>query len=60
MLASNKCYQLALSLSSMATQISYDDVQIAAAYITQSVNNLLTVKSFELLSLIDKNCFIGC
>jgi hypothetical protein len=60
MLASNKCYQLALSLSSMATQISYDDVQIAAAYITQSVNNLLTVKSFGLLNLIDKNCFIGC
>jgi hypothetical protein len=42
MLASNKCYQLALNLLSMATMISYDDVQIAAGYITQSANNILT------------------
>jgi hypothetical protein len=43
MLASNKCYQLALNLQSMATKISYDDVQIAANYITQCANNVLSV-----------------
>jgi hypothetical protein len=43
MLASNKCYQLALNLYSIATMISYDDVQIAANYITQCANNVLSV-----------------
>jgi hypothetical protein len=31
----------------LAGQISYEDVRIAAGYITQATNNLLTVKSFE-------------
>jgi len=46
MLASDKGYQLALSLDSMATKNSYDDVQTTATYITQSANNVFSVKSF--------------
>ena len=44
MIASNKCYQLALSLNSMATEISYEDVQTATGYISQCANNVLSVK----------------
>jgi hypothetical protein len=45
--ASDKCYQLALALNSMATQISYDDVQTAVGYIAQCANNVLTVRPFS-------------
>ncbi len=46
MLASDKGYQLALSLDSMATKISYADVQTAATYIIQCANHVFSVKSF--------------
>jgi hypothetical protein len=50
--ASDKCYQLALALNSMATQISYDDVQTAVGYIAQCANNVLAVRSFFIIYLI--------
>ncbi|CAF3596750.1 unnamed protein product [Rotaria sp. Silwood1] len=42
MLASDKCYQLAWALHSMATIIASEDVQIAANYISQCANNVLS------------------
>jgi hypothetical protein len=47
MLASDKCYQLTLALNSMATKISYGDVQIATTYLAQCANNVLSVRSFR-------------
>lgn len=47
MLASNKCYQLAIALSSMATQVPYEDVQTAASQISQCANNVLNVSKKE-------------
>ena len=43
MLASEKCYQLAVALYSMATKISYEDVQTAATQIAQCANHVLNV-----------------
>jgi len=45
-LAIQKCYQLSLSLYSLAYQISYEDVQIASNQLTQCATNVLTVKDF--------------
>ena len=42
MTASEKCYQLALSLYSMSTIIPYEDVQTAANQIAQCTSNVLT------------------
>ena len=42
MIASDKCYQLAKSLYSMATSIPYEDVQTAANQISQCTSNVLT------------------
>jgi hypothetical protein len=47
MLASTKCYQLSLALQSMATKISYEDVQTVASAITQCATNVLTVTTFS-------------
>ena len=43
MLASDKCYQLASALHSMATEEPYEDVQSAATSIAQCATNTLTV-----------------
>ncbi len=48
MIASNKCYQLAVALYSMALRISYEDVQTASTQITQCTNNVMTVRMFFL------------
>ena len=42
-IASHKCYQLAVVLRSMATKVPYEDVQSAATSITQCATNALTV-----------------
>ena len=42
-IASDKCYQLAVVLRSMATKVPYEDVQSAATSITQCATNALTV-----------------
>ena len=42
-IASDKCYQLAAVLRSMATKVPYEDVQSAATSITQCATNALTV-----------------
>jgi hypothetical protein len=42
-IASDKCYQLAVALYSMATTISYEDVQTVASLLTQATSNILTV-----------------
>ena len=57
MLASTKCLQLALTLQSMATTISYEDVQMAATDITQCATNVLTVKSFSFRVLTPLNIY---
>ncbi len=44
MLASTKCYQLAISLQAMATEITFEDVQTAATQIAQCASNVLTVR----------------
>jgi hypothetical protein len=44
MLASGKCYQLAVALYSMTETIPYEDVQTAATLIAQCANNVLNVK----------------
>ncbi|CAF0882123.1 unnamed protein product [Adineta steineri] len=41
-IASSRCYQLSLALSSMATQIPYEDAQIAANQLIQCASNVLT------------------
>ncbi|CAF4886443.1 unnamed protein product, partial [Rotaria socialis] len=42
MLGSAKCYQLASTLSSIATSVPYEDVQTAATQIAQCTTNVLT------------------
>ncbi|CAF1302442.1 unnamed protein product [Adineta ricciae] len=39
-IASDRCYQLALALKSLATQISYEDVQAAVNQIVQCASNI--------------------
>ncbi len=46
MLASNKCYQLAVALYSMTGTIPYEDVQTSATLIAQCANNVLNVRAF--------------
>ncbi|CAF1181508.1 unnamed protein product [Adineta steineri] len=41
-IASNRCYQLSVALSSMATQIPYEDAQVAANQLIQCASNVLT------------------
>jgi len=45
-LASEKCYQLAVALYSMAGTIPFEDVQTAATQIAQCANNVLSVREF--------------
>jgi hypothetical protein len=52
MIASEKCNELAQSLYSMATRISYEDVQSAASQITQCTSNILTVTLSSLLTIL--------
>jgi hypothetical protein len=47
MLASTKCYQLALALKSMATKLSFEDVQMATISIAECTSNVLTVSSAQ-------------
>lgn len=60
MLASDKCYQLSIALQSMATRLSFEDVQIIARTIAQSAANVLTVRilSMNLYELI--LYLVGC
>ena len=44
MLASAKCYQLAVALQTMATTISFEEVQTAATQIAQCASNVLNVR----------------
>jgi hypothetical protein len=44
-LAAEKSYQLSLALYSMATEIAYEDVQIASTQLTQCAANVLTVRN---------------
>ncbi|CAF1496675.1 unnamed protein product [Adineta ricciae] len=41
-IVSNQCYQLSLSLYSIANQISYEDVQLAANQLFQCASNILS------------------
>ena len=43
MLASEKCYQHASALQSLATKVPYEDVKMAAGLIAQCATNVLTV-----------------
>jgi hypothetical protein len=52
-MVSDKCYQLSLALYSMANEISYEDVQIAATQLIQCAANILNVRKFKLI--IEKN-----
>ena len=49
MLASEKCFQLAAALSSMANKIPIEDVRTAATQIAQCANNALNVRDFLLI-----------
>ncbi|CAF1129895.1 unnamed protein product [Adineta ricciae] len=42
LIASNKCYQLAVRLNAISTQISFEDAQLAADQLTQCVSNVQT------------------
>jgi hypothetical protein len=53
MIASDKCNELAQSLSSMSTTIPYEDVQTATNQITQCSSNVLTVTN-----LFINHCFL--
>lgn len=44
MLASNKCYQLAVALQLMRTKIPYESAQTVATQIAQCANNVLNVR----------------
>lgn len=46
MIASEKCSQLARALSTISTQIAYEEVQNAAEPIAQCISNVLTVSVF--------------
>ncbi len=46
MIASEKCYQLSLALSSMSTRIAYEDVQSAANDLLQCATNVFSVREF--------------
>jgi hypothetical protein len=43
MIASNKCYQLAVSLNEISHEISFEDVQTAITLLTQCTSNILNV-----------------
>ena len=43
-IAAERCYQLAITLHSMATRISTEDAQEAATVIAQCTSNIITVK----------------
>lgn len=59
-LAIDKCYQLSLALYSIATQISYEDAQIASTQLTQCASNVLTVRyNLYTNKNYSKNKFIG-
>ena len=49
MLGSEKCYQLASALSSIATSVPYEDVQTAATQLIQCATNVLTVTLFFII-----------
>ena len=49
MLASDKCYRLALALYSKAPMISSEEVETAANYIAQCATNVLSVRQFTYL-----------
>ncbi len=43
MIASKKCYELAVSLNETSQEISFEDVQIAITLLTQCTSNILNV-----------------
>jgi len=49
LIASNKCYQLAIALYSISNQIPYEDVLTAATQISQCTNNIMSVRIFFLI-----------
>ena len=44
MIASEKCYQLSLTLYLMSTRIAYEEVQTAATQLIQCAANVLSVR----------------
>ncbi len=44
MIASDKCYQLAIALYSISTKIPYEEVQTVATQLIQCAANVLTVR----------------
>ncbi len=60
MLASTKCYQLAVALQAMVLKISYEDVQTATTSIVQCATNVLTVWISYYFMMIDGYPNLGC
>jgi hypothetical protein len=59
MLASDKCYQLALALQVMSTKISCEDARTAANSLFECVTNVLTVRAIRTtLRLNNENVYI--
>ncbi|CAF1261744.1 unnamed protein product [Adineta steineri] len=52
-IASNKCYQLSMSLYSMATRIPYEDVYTASVAIAECITNVITAVNGPLQGRID-------
>ena len=59
-IASDKSFQLAIVLRSMATKVPYEDVQSAATSITQCATNVLTVSEMMGTSRNHLHGVIGC
>ncbi len=43
MIASQKCYQLSVSLNEISLEISFEDVQTSVTLLTQCTSNILNV-----------------
>ena len=46
MIASEKCYELSVSLNEISHEISFEDVQTAVTLLTQCTSNILNVNLF--------------
>jgi hypothetical protein len=46
MIASNKCYELSVSLNEISLEISFEEVEIAVTLLTQCTSNILNVNLF--------------
>ena len=52
--AAERCYQLALALSSLAKQISFEDVQTSAGQLMQCGSHVLTVGHFDMKQRLER------